>query len=199
MQPHLQAVFAGLLGLLLGAWLMQRLRTQRDRTLARARNARGKRGEDRAEALLIAAGYEIVARQRRSAYKVWTDASELTVTLAVDFVVRRAGRELVAEVKTGSAGTQLRSAETRRQLLEYQLASGAQSVLLVDPERARITELSFPFAAAVAAEPEPAAPLPEVAPIPTARSKAAWLWLALALAAVVVWLALRAHAHACAA
>ena len=36
-------------------------------------------------------------------------------------------------------------AETRRQLLEYQLATGARCVLLVDPDAGTITEVSFPI------------------------------------------------------
>jgi len=135
---------------------MRRLRVYEGTRLARARNARGKRGEERAEALLAAAGYRVVARQLRTSYRILADARDVQVGLTHDFVVSRDGRELVAEVKTGTLVSQLRHADTRRQLLEYQLASGAPSVLLVDPDAERITEVSFPLGApAAGAAPEP--------------------------------------------
>jgi len=129
----------------LGAWLMHRLRLWRDQRLARARNARGRRGEARAAELLLAAGYEILARQQRTSYALRAGDDERRVGLSFDFVVSRDGQRCVAEVKTGALVTQLKHAETRRQLLEYQLASGATQVLLVDPERDRITVVAFPL------------------------------------------------------
>jgi hypothetical protein len=133
------------IGLALGAWLMDLLRARREQVLARERNARGRRGEDRAAQLLTAAGYEIVARQQRTSYALRDGDKELRVGLSFDFVVEKDGKQCVAEVKTGALGTQLKHAETRRQLLEYQLASGGAEVLLVDPERERISPVSFPL------------------------------------------------------
>jgi Holliday junction resolvase-like predicted endonuclease len=204
---------ACVLGVLLGAALMQRLRARRDSRLARARQARGKRGEMRAEALLRAAGYEIVARQERKAYRLLADACEVPVGLAVDFIVSRNGEELVAEVKTGAAAS-LSHAETRRQLLEYQLASGSARVLLVDPEHELITEVCFPFARAATASRgvrqvdaaiAPCAPGAPGAPgngeilaSPAASLSAPsrlWVWIvALGTLGFLLWLALRAHA-----
>ena len=67
----------------------------------------------------------------------------------LDFVVERGGEELVAEVKTGATlTTHLSRAETRRQLLEYQLATGTRRVLLVDPEAKSVTEVAFPLTTA---------------------------------------------------
>ena len=143
--PPVVIVVAILIGVALGALLMATLRTRRDQTLARERNARGRLGEAQAELLLTAAGYEIVARQQRASYQLRSDDLELRVGLSFDFVVAKAGKQWIAEVKTGALGTQLKHADTRRQLLEYQLASGHDAVLLVDPERARISQVSFPF------------------------------------------------------
>ena len=125
--------------------------------------------------------YGILERQRRSAYRVSVDAAELDVGVTFDFVVLRDGRELIAEVKTGSLVTRLRHAETRRQLLEYQLVSGREAVLLVDPERACITEVSFPLPDGVGA--------PEVSlPTPQPRGWVVWAWvLALAVGACALW------------
>ena len=150
--------FSLAIGLALGAWLMDLLRTWREGALARERNARGRRGEERAARLLAAAGYQIVARQQRMSYALRQGDKPLRVGLSFDFVVEKDGKQCVAEVKTGALGTQLKHAETRRQLLEYQLASGGSEVLLVDPERERISQVSFPLSGPTA-EPaqEPAA------------------------------------------
>lgn len=146
--PSGLALFVSLaIGLAIGAWLMDLLRARREQTLARERNARGRRGEDRAAQLLTAAGYEIVARQQRTSYALREGDKELRVGLSFDFVVEKDGRQCVAEVKTGALGPQLKHAETRRQLLEYQLASGGTEVLLIDPERERISHVAFPLSA----------------------------------------------------
>ena len=181
MRPFTLVALSLLCGVALGAWLVAWLHGRRGRREGVARNARGKRGEERAAALLEAAGYRILERQRRSAYRVSVDAAELDVGVTFDFVVLRDGRELIAEVKTGSLVTRLRHAETRRQLLEYQLVSGREAVLLVDPERACITEVSFPLPDGVGA--------PEVSlPTPQPRGWVVWAWvLALAVGACALW------------
>lgn len=172
--PGLSVAIGGtLLGVALGAALMHSWRVRRERALAQARNARGKRGEARAAALLEAAGYDIVARQRRASYSLSSDGGELRVRLSFDFVVAKDGREWVAEVKTGALGTQLTHADTRRQLLEYQLASGQTQVLLVDPERERISLVSFPLGETQ---------MPAAARVPRDWTLRACLFLAAALA-----------------
>lgn len=194
---------ACVLGVLLGAALMQRLRARRDSRLARARQARGKRGELRAEAVLLAAGYEIVARQERKGYRILADAREVPVGLAVDFIVSRDGVELVAEVKTGAAAS-LSHTETRRQLLEYQLASGSSRVLLVDPEHESITEVSFPFAMGTtasarlgqdeAATSQSSGDTLEAPRASLAAPSSLSVWIvALGILGFLLWLALRAH------
>jgi hypothetical protein len=115
----------------------------------RARVARGKRGERDAERLLAAAGYRVVDRQVPASYEIAIDGDAQRVALMLDFVVERGGEELVAEVKTRADGdAQIGRANTRRQLLEYQLATGTRRVLLVEPEAQRVSEVAFPLGAA---------------------------------------------------
>jgi hypothetical protein len=141
-----------LLGALFSAWAQRKLQ----RRAAQARSLRGKRGEEQARAVLEDQGYRVIDRQRRVAYAVAVGASARTVELVLDYVVAREGdEELVAEVKTGPNAPKLKHADTRRQLLEYQLATGCSRVLLVDPESARITEVSFPLAREAALAPDP--------------------------------------------
>ena len=142
----LSPVLSILVGLAVGAVVMYWVQLRRERFLARSRNARGRRGEEQAVQLLTAAGYAIVGRQQRAAYALRSGDSAVQVKLSFDFVVEKDGKTCVAEVKTGALGPQLKHADTRRQLLEYQLASGADEVLLVDPEREQISQVSFPIA-----------------------------------------------------
>jgi hypothetical protein len=176
--PALVALF----GLAVGALWMRWFQVLRERSLARARNLRGRRGEERAVQLLTAAGYAIVARQQRTSYTLRSGANEVRVGLSFDFVVEKDGRQCVAEVKTGALGTQLKHAETRRQLLEYQLASGASEVLLVDPEREHISQVSFPLGSIAAA-----ATADESAPEPTAHAWPLIVCIAFCALSVYLW------------
>ncbi len=145
METSVVALIAGASGLLLGVWLTALVRRTSERRRARAHNERGQRAERDAERLLEAEGYTIVSRQLRTAYDIQLGDGPQEVPLIIDFVVERRGERLAAEVKSGIAATRLEHAETRRQLLEYQLALGCSRTLLVDPERARIVEVSFPI------------------------------------------------------
>jgi hypothetical protein len=129
---------------LLGAWLALAGRRLRASARGRAYNARGKQGERDAERILQAGGCRILDRQMRISYPIEVDRLTREVELVVDFLVEYEGEQMVAEVKTGRATPQLARPETRRQLLEYQLATGSRRVLLVDPDAESITEIAFP-------------------------------------------------------
>ncbi len=137
-------VVVGILSLALGVWLTLRIHTWRQRRLGQARNARGKLGEDNAERVLIAHGYSIIARQQSATYAIDIGRQPHAVALMLDFVVERDGEQLVAEVKTGAAA-RMSHAGTRRQLLEYQLATQTRRVLLVDAEAETVTEVAYPL------------------------------------------------------
>lgn len=131
--------------LALGAWLAVELRALRERLRGRALQRQGARGERDAERILKAHGYAIRERQARRRYPMVVDGARRSADVSFDFVVARGGEELVAEVKTGTSAPRIERAETRRQLLEYQLATGARCVLLVDPDAGTISEVSFPI------------------------------------------------------
>lgn len=140
----------GLLLLALGSLLAHWVAVLRARRAGRAHNLRGQRGERDALRLLRRAGYTLEARQLRSSYAVQVDETVAEVQLQADFIVSRAGRRLVAEVKTGVHAPRFEHAETRRQLLEYQLAFDVDAVLLVDVEAGAVKEVRFPVARAIA-------------------------------------------------
>jgi Holliday junction resolvase len=133
-----------------GSWLGHLWRRASARSAGRAHNLRGQRGERQAERLLRRAGYAPCGRHVRGSYAVQVGEETLEVALQADYLVERAGRRLVAEVKTGRHAPRFEHAETRRQLLEYQLAFGVESVLLVDVEAGEVREVRFPVAGGIA-------------------------------------------------
>jgi hypothetical protein len=181
LSPTTAAVVASVLGLCLGAWLALALRRLGETWRARAHNARGRRAEQAASKLLEARGYRIVARQERTTYIVRQGETEQTVELILDFVVEKGGERFAAEVKTAGAAAGIERADTRRQLLEYQLALGSARVLLVDPERGQVTVVEFPIPRGKA----------EVAPKPRAGLGAAIVSLVVVVIVVVVLIASR--------
>lgn len=106
--------------------------------------AAGADGELRAEPLLRAQGYAVVARQAPLSYEVAVDGEPFEIALRADFLLERDGRRYVAEVKTGRLAPRLETSATRRQLLEYRLAFDVDGVLLVDVDAGRVHSLEFP-------------------------------------------------------
>lgn len=174
LSPTTAAIVASVLGLALGAWLALVVRSTRETWRARAHNARGRRAEQAASKLLESRSYRIVARQDRKSYLVRQGETDQKVDLIIDFVVEKDGERFAAEVKSGGAAAGIERADTRRQLLEYQLALGCKRVLLVDPERDLITTLAFPI------------PRPATAPAATKPRSASLTAAVVSLVVVVV-------------
>ena len=139
-------------------------RASRGWALRRQAN-RAKQGEARAEVLLRAAGYAIVARQAVGSWTLHSDGAPLAVDLRADYLVSRDHRRFVAEVKTGRLAPRLDTASTRRQLLEYRFAFDVDGVLLVDADAERVSSIEFDA--------------------PTSRTGRSTLWLAWLLALVI--------------
>lgn len=129
---------------LIGA-LRRRLKRWAFRRKLRRRQRRAQRGELDAQELLAAEGYQIVDSQVHLRWSVYVDDEPIEIRLIADHLVEREGMRFVAEVKTGDAAPSIRTAATRRQLLEYLVAFGCDGVLLVDMEEAVIREIYFEF------------------------------------------------------
>ncbi len=134
-----------LLALCVGALLALRLRRRFEALTSSRRARRGLKGERVAEKLLKRRGFHVLDRQVAASYEALVDGEVKTVSLTADLLVARAGRRWVAEVKTGPDAPRFEHSDTRRQLLEYQLAFGGDAILLVDPERESIREVRFPL------------------------------------------------------
>lgn len=144
-RPHV--ILAGVLGFLAAAFvalltLWVRRRYVRSRLLRRFRRARV--AEDKAVQFLDESGYRVIAQQVPIRYSLWVDGRETEVDLKLDYVVERNGQRYVAEVKSGEVAPSLAHAPTRRQLIEYGLATQTTDVLLVDPDRRSIAVVSIP-------------------------------------------------------
>jgi hypothetical protein len=140
-------VAALLVALLLGALGGLRVRRVLESRTSRSRTRRGLAAEKGAEKLLRKHGYRVHERSVAGSYEAQVDGSTYEVKLSADYLVTRDGALWVAEVKTGDAA-RFAYSETRRQMLEYQLAFGAHGVLLVDADAGLIHEVRFPLAAA---------------------------------------------------
>ncbi len=111
----------------------------------RASALRGAVGERSAAGLLSRAGYAIEATQASAQFAIAVDGLDVDVEVRADYLVSRAGRSFVAEVKTGAIAPSVDHAPTRRQLLEYSHAFGVDGVLLVDGETGSVREIEFPW------------------------------------------------------
>lgn len=112
---------------------------------AQRRMAKGLVAERKAGDFLKQNGYQIIGYQKSSAYTVLVQNKPVPVTVRFDFVVQKRGKTFVAEVKSGKSAPDIRTASTRRQLLEYALVARADGLLLVDMEKRTISEVIFPF------------------------------------------------------
>lgn len=150
------AVGLTLLLVWLGAWIETKLRVLRERKKSRDQAKRGFQGERDAEKLLKKLGYTIVSRHAPASYAMTLDGEPQAVQLQADFVLQREGKKFVAEVKTGKAAKLEQAAETRRQMLEYQLAFGVDAMLLIDADTKVVRTVRFPLPKKKAAPPSPA-------------------------------------------
>lgn len=117
----------------------------------RARFANAAEGELRARGYLEELGYEILGAQVPAEYELGIDERVVSVRLRADYIVTKNGQRFVAEVKTGTVATQIETAATRRQLLEYRMAFEVDGVILVDADRKRISKVVFPVLRAMEA------------------------------------------------
>jgi hypothetical protein len=140
---HLALIVAA--GVALVLLLRQGLRAWIRRRRILGRIVAAQKGESRARALLESDGYAVVKSQSGASYTLSIDGEHLTVPLRADYLVERAGRRYVAEVKTGAYAPHLRTPATRRQLLEYRIAFDVDGVLLVDAEKQRVHIVQFPL------------------------------------------------------
>jgi Holliday junction resolvase-like predicted endonuclease len=124
----------------MAAWWLFRARLRW--RLARSR-AQGVKGEARAVRSLKQSGFAIVGEQIEQTAVLMVDQQPVPFTVRADFLVRKAGRTAVVEVKTGAAAA-IETAATRRQLLEYAAIYHVDDVYLFDASSDRLYHTRFP-------------------------------------------------------
>jgi len=107
------------------------------------KRARARTGEEDAERLLTNSGFRVLRRQYRQPWTIAVDGSTERVELRADLLVEKSSKRYIVEVKTGAIAPNIRTAATRRQLLEYRLAYDVDGALLVDMEKRRIHRIDF--------------------------------------------------------
>jgi Holliday junction resolvase-like predicted endonuclease len=100
-------------------------------------------GEDRAEAFLLGAGFEILERQAYIQATMWVDGAPQSYELVADFIVARGKETALVEVKTGDRAPDPTHIATRRQLLDYQHAFDVDSIYLFDAETDELMRIEF--------------------------------------------------------
>lgn len=100
--------------------------------------------EKRARVLLRKHGYRLDEEQKVGSYEISIDGRAIPIRLRADYIVTKAGRCYVAEVKGGAESVKVTARGTRRQLLEYLLAFEVDGVLLVDMHDGHLHQVKFP-------------------------------------------------------
>jgi hypothetical protein len=143
--PQGPAVAAGalLLSALAGGLLALKARSVAAVFAITRRGRRGRRLEGRAGAILENQGFTILGEQVPAKVRLRVDGEPFESTVHADFIVRRGGRILAADSKSGAAAENPAAAGVRRQLLEYCLLFDCDGALLVDMEERQVREVEF--------------------------------------------------------
>lgn len=137
-------LIGGLVLLLLWAVAAWRRAATRAARANRARQRRARRAETDAERFLESLGYAVLERQVTRSWRMEIDGELREVSSRADLLLERDHRLYVADVKSGELAPRPDQPATRRQLLEYLLAFGADGALVVDMRRRRVHAVAFP-------------------------------------------------------
>ncbi len=105
---------------------------------------KGLKAESAACKLLENLGYSILSTQPVLFLSLVLDQEKKKYKVRPDILVKKNGALFFAEVKTGRVAGNPLNRDTRRQLLEYSLASNSCGLLLVNMETKIVHTISFP-------------------------------------------------------
>ena len=123
-------------------WLGWKVRLWWKNFLFMLSRKRGKKGEMTAIKLLEKKGFKILNEQINLNGYFFINGNLKKFDLRPDLLVEKNGVEYIAEIKTGEVADPS-NINTRRQLHEYSYYGNQDVVLLVDPLKKSINELSF--------------------------------------------------------
>lgn len=133
-------IIVGLLFMaLLRFFLLEKWRMRRQKKAMR----RGNRLEKEAARFLRSKGFNVLKSQYEIEYTIWEDGADKFIRITPDYLVEKNGREYIVEVKSGKQAPGIGYAPTRRQLLEYVVASDVDGVFLLDMEQQVLKKVEF--------------------------------------------------------
>jgi Flp pilus assembly protein TadB len=109
----------------------------------RKRFERGAQKEEEARNFLIKKGYKIIDEQFDAIHRYKVDGEFEEVKLIVDYVVSKAGKTYLVEVKSGKSAIYIKNKNTRRQILEYDYAIENDGIFLLDMENEEMHLIEF--------------------------------------------------------
>lgn len=146
LDPYLLAV-AVIGAIFVGVWLQRRWTSWTRRRRMKRLRKMGMRGESRAAGLLARHGFVLEQTQVSGHIEVRVDGVPSRYRVRADGVASRGGRRYVVEIKGGMDAARIANRTTRRQLLEYAIATQTDAVVLVDAARHKVHVVEFPMLA----------------------------------------------------
>jgi len=131
-----------ILGILLGSFLFYFFSKKLKRLKIKRILATARKGEKDAVSFLNKEGYDIVDIQKKQSMTTFIDGKPYSGYVQADYIVKKAGKKFVVEVKTGKK-TRATTALIRRQLLEYFLVFNPHGILLLDMENGTLKKIEF--------------------------------------------------------
>lgn len=138
-------IICSIAGILLLRYIILKIEKQRAQYRHSKKVLKGLKEEKRAAKLLEQHGYTVREFHPKVAYTLHVDNSSERITLELDYIVEKNNKKYVAEVKSGEHTSSILYAPTRRQLLEYAVATDFDGYLLVQTHTNTIQEIRFPI------------------------------------------------------
>ncbi len=130
--------------LVLGILLLRyKLKEYSENRKRRKRFQRGDQLEKEARSFLINKGYDIIDEQYECYHNYLVDGEMQSSKLIVDYVVQRKSKVYLVEVKSGQKAISIANKNTRRQLLEYDIAIENDGAYLLDMENKKLSLIEF--------------------------------------------------------
>ncbi|MDS1030102.1 GxxExxY protein [Bacillota bacterium LX-D] len=137
-----------LIGIIIGLILYYCIAKKYKRKKNQTRLKVAKQAETAAARLLLKAGYEIIASQKKIQYSLKFDGQTIKNLVIADFIVQKKNKTYLVEVKTGKQTLKPTAPAIRRQLLEYFLVFKTDGIILIDMNEKIFHEIEFAFSRA---------------------------------------------------
>lgn len=131
-----------ILGILLGSFLYYFLGKKFKSFKIKRILATARKGERDAISFLNKEGYDIIEIQKKHPIIIYIDDKPHSSYVQADFIVQKANKKYIVEVKTGKKA-RATTALVRRQLLEYYLVFNPRGILLLDMEKGTLKKIEF--------------------------------------------------------